>query len=90
MAERSERMTQTYLSLQEAAQLELLAARRREALARQALVDHDAEFGDKETTPELRASLDHQREALLVELDEATRWRKKCELDLEELKGAKL
>lgn len=80
-----------YITLESESLAALEGAKRRVAQARTALGDFLLQHGggvDDETlfvcSPELRPSLEREYSMLSFELDEATRWFRKCEQDLEE------
>jgi hypothetical protein len=70
--------SQQYISLREAARLELLGAERRLALAKQSLQDFIAQHVEAIVSPDLAESLAHERNALELELDAAQRRHAEC------------
>ncbi len=68
------------ISLQESARLELAGAAQRLAIAKQALADFVSEHGDGDAvSKELRESLERERAALEIELDDAQRQHVHCQ-----------
>jgi hypothetical protein len=77
-----------YVSLREAAELELLGAKHRLDLAMRGCKDFLAEHGGQVASPELQASFERERFAVETELDSARRRYAECARQYAELKEA--